>query len=183
MARTETRNAIKLILVPRSARRYDRNAYESRRPKRSGNRHKKIANQDKRFVFWDGEGPRDAGYALFGNSDGYEICAPFLSSRECLDLLLSHSADNPGTVHISYGFNYDASMILHDLPWRCLNALHTYNGTWWQDYEIEHIPGKWFKVGKDGVSVQVFDIHSFFQCSYVTALQEHGIGDPADIQA
>jgi len=74
-------------------------------------------------------------------------------------------------------------MILHDLPWRCLSALHAYNGTYWNDYEIEHIPGKWFTVRRQDVTVQVFDIHPFFQCSYVTALQEHKIGDPDDISA
>jgi DNA polymerase type B, organellar and viral len=183
MARTETRHPLKLVLVPRSSRRYDRGAYESRRPHRSGNRHKKVDNATRPFVFWDGEGPRDAGYALFGNSLGYEICNPFLSTASLLDLLLDCATDNPTAIHVAFGFNYDASMILHDLPWRCFSALKTYNGTWWRDYELEHIPGKWFKVRKDDVSVQVFDIFSFFQCSYVSALQEHGIGDPAEVRA
>lgn len=183
MAGIETRHPLKLIMVPRTVKRYNRAGYENRRKPRSGNRHKKIVNSERPFIFWDGEGPHDAGYALFGNSKGYEICNPFLSTASCLDLLLDCGADWPSAIHVAFGFNYDASMIVHDLPWRCLNALKTYNGTLWRDYEIEHIPGKWFTVRRNNVTVQVFDIHSFFQCSYVTALQEHGIGDPADIRA
>jgi hypothetical protein len=170
-------------MVPRTTRRRDRAGYERKRPPRSGNRHKRVVNAERPFIFWDGEGPRDAGYALFGNSLGYEICSPFLSTESCLRLLLDCGTDNPTGIHVAFGFNYDVSMILHDLPWRCLNALKVYNGTWWRDYELEHIPGKWFKVRKDGLTVQVFDIFSFFQCSYVTALQEHGIGNPDDICA
>src|SRR5229473_4738599 len=52
-------------------------------------------HEDRRFVGWDGEGPRDAGYALFGNSDGDELCIPFLETKECLGLVLDHKRDNP----------------------------------------------------------------------------------------
>src|SRR6266705_3619150 len=175
MAPVETRNPLRLVMVPRESIRRDRTGNERRRAARPGNRHKKVVNKDRPFIFWDGEGPRDAGYALLGNSLGYEICNPYLTTASCLDLFLDCAADNPTSIHVGYVFNYDVSMIVHDLPWRCLNALKVYNRTVWRDYELEHIPGKWFRVRRDEVTVQVFDIFSFFQCSYVTALQEHGI--------
>lgn len=134
-------------------------------------------------MFWDGEGPHDAGYALFGNSLGYEICHPFLSTTECLDLLLASKRDHPESIDIAFGFNYDASMILADLPWRCLKALHVYGATYWKDYEIEHIPHKWFKVRCDGTSTQVFDIRNFFAGSYVSALRSMGVAPPDDMAA
>jgi hypothetical protein len=136
----------------------------------------RIPNSERPFIFWDGEGPKDAGYALFGNSAGAEICHPFLSTTECLDLLLASGRANPNAVHIAFGFNYDASMILADLPWRNLKALHVYGATIWHGYEIEHIPHKWFKVKKDGIIIQVFDIRSFFAGSYVSALMSLDIG-------
>jgi DNA polymerase type B, organellar and viral len=189
MAEHETGNPLKLVRISQDAvTRYNqardrRQRYERLRSPRPGNRHRGFVPYAERpFRFWDGEGPHDAGYALFGNSRGAEICHPFLSTHECLDFLLAEAQIEPA-IHIGYGFNYDVSMILGDLPWRCLSALRTYNGTWWDDYEIEHIPGKWLRVKRDGMSVQVFDVHSFFQCSYVQALQEHGIGDPRDVQA
>jgi len=130
---------------------------------------------------WDGEGPQDAGYALFGSSAGDEICHPFLGTAECLDLLLQSETRNPDAIHIAFGFNYDASMILRELPWRCLNALKVYGSTWWHDYEIEHIPHKWFKVRKDGITAQIFDIRNFFPGSYLSALQSLGVGSPDDL--
>src|SRR6266702_3970176 len=70
------------------------------------------------FIMWDGEGPRYAGYALFGNSAGYEICHPFLKTEECLELIMECESENPDAIHFGYGFNYDVSMILKDLPRR-----------------------------------------------------------------
>jgi hypothetical protein len=131
---------------------------------------------------WDGEGPQDAGYALFGNSLGYEICHPFLDTEECLDLILRCAEENPDAIHIAFGFNYDASMILRQLPWRCLNALKVYGSTWWHDYDIEHIPHKWFKVSKDGITAQIFDIRNFFPGSYLGALLSLQVGSKDDLE-
>lgn len=145
-------------------------------------RKQRIPNSERPFIFWDGEGPHDAGYALFGNSMGDEICHPFLGTTECLDLLLRCSADHPSAIHIAFGFNYDASMILHQLSWRHLKALHTYGSTIWRDYEIEHIPNKWFKVRKNGITTKVFDMRNFFAGSYVSALRDSGF-DGSEIDA
>ncbi len=140
-------------------------------------------HEDRRFVGWDGEGPRDAGYALFGNSDGDEICHPFLSTRECLGLVLDHKRDNPNTIDVWYGENYDVSMILKDLPRRNLAALHVYGKTVWQDFRLEHIPGKWFKVRRGEITVTLFDIHSFFDSGYADALDSWKIGTPEEREA
>jgi hypothetical protein len=128
------------------------------------------------FIMWDGEGPQDAGYALFGNSEGYEICHPFLSTKECLELIIECEQENPDAIHIGYGFNYDVSMILKDLPWRQLTALHHFNRTIWRDWEIEHIPHKWFKVKHGEVTCTIYDIRSFFAGGYLDALQDFGVG-------
>src|ERR1700734_145827 len=92
-----------------------RREYEARQPLRS---HHKL--DDSPFIFWDGEGPRDAGYALFGNSEGDEICHPFLSTRECLELILQRGTESPGAIHVWFGGNYDVSMMLHNLSQRHL---------------------------------------------------------------
>lgn len=149
---------------------------DNRTGHRKGYYHPKIANEDRPFIAWDGEGPRDAGYALFGNSRGDAICRPFLGTEDCLALLLETEAANPTAIHVAYGFNYDASMILHDLPWKNLNALKHYNKTYWKGYDLEYVPHKWFKVSKDGVSAKVYDIVSFFGCSFVKACEAWDIG-------
>ena len=137
-------------------------------------------HEDRRFVGWDGEGPRDAGYALFGNSDGNEICHPYLSTRECLDLLLSHKQANPDTIDVWFGGDYDVSNIIKDLPRRCQAALHEYGKTVWGDYRLEHIPHKWFKVRRGEITVTLFDIHSFFDSGYADALEDWEIGTPLE---
>jgi hypothetical protein len=153
---------------------------ESRRSPRShhGN---KIPNRERDFIAWDGEGPKDAGYALFGNSKGDEICHPFLGTGECLALLMSASEKYPETIHIGYGFNYDVSMILKDLPWRAFAMLKEFNRTQWKGYRIEYVPRKWFTVSKDGLRIQIYDICSFFASAYVAALVAFGIGTDEEI--
>ncbi len=142
----------------------------------------KLRQQSKPFIAWDGEGPRDAGYALFGSSDGDEIRKPFLSTMECLDLILDCKLRNPDSIHVWYGSNYDVSMILHDMPWKQYSALKHWNRCVWHDYEIEHIPGKWFVVKRHGVIAKIFDVCSFFEGPYVQALEDMAIGTAQEIE-
>jgi hypothetical protein len=128
------------------------------------------------FVMWDGEGPCDAGYALFGNSSGYEICHPFLGTEECLNLIIECEQEIPDAIHIGFGFNYDVSMILADLSRRHKAALHANTRVVWKDWEIEHIPHKWFKVQHGKVIAKIFDIRSFFSGGYLDALEDFHIG-------
>jgi hypothetical protein len=135
-------------------------------------------HDDRRFVGWDGEGPRDAGYALFGNSDRDEICRPHIPTAECLDLLIDHKRRHPNTIDVWFGGDYDVSMILWQLPRRNMAALHEYGKTVWGEYRLEHIPHKWFKVRHGEISVTLFDIHSFFDSGYYDALVSWEIGTP-----
>lgn len=140
-------------------------------------------HEDRRFVGWDGEGPRDAGYALFGNSDGDELCSPFLTTKQCLDLLITHKQEHPDTIDVWFGGDYDVSMILWQLPRRNMAALHTYSKTVWEDYQIEHIPHKWFKVRHGEITTTLFDIHSFFDSGYADALDSWDIGTVVEREA
>lgn len=154
--------------------------FDSRRLDKDHGRGTGTHHQDSRFLAWDGEGPRDAGYALFGNSDGDYLRRPFLSTTDCLDLILAAKSEKPDTISIWFGGNYDVSMILKDLSWRHLSALHHYNSTVWREYELEHVPHKWFKVKRGNVSVTIYDIRSFFAGDYLSCLTEFGIGTPAE---
>src|SRR5215469_5581676 len=127
------------------------------------------------FVMWDGEGTRDAGYCLFGNSTGTEICHPYLTTDECLSFIIQTEIEFPRAIHIGFGFNYDVSMIIRNLPWRHLAQLHHWGKCVWKDYEIEHIPHKWFKIKRGQVSAKIYDIYSFFATNYVGALIDFGV--------
>jgi hypothetical protein len=142
-----------------------------------------VAKIDRPFIFWDGEGPQDTAYSLFGNSAGYSICYPSLSSSDCINLILECGRDNPDAIHISFGFNYDVSMILKDMPRRAHSALAFWGKCRWGDWDIQHIPHKWFKI-VDVVTksvVKIFDIRSFFDGTYVQALVDFEIGTAKEI--
>ncbi len=157
--------------------------YEERNPERkhggsSGTPRPPLAERE--FIIWDGEGPQDTGYSLLGNSQGAEISYPGLSTKHSLDFILGSERANPDAVHIGFGFNYDVSNILKDLSRRHLAALHEYGRTIWQEYEIEHIPHKWFKIKKGTTVVKIYDIRSFFDGGLVSVLEEWEIGPWAD---
>ncbi len=142
------------------------------------------------FIFWDGEECKDAGYCLFGcsvagkpPSDGMEFAesptylqGPYLRTTDMLDLLLSVGRDNPSAKHSGFNFDYDVNQILRELEWRDLITLKHKGKVTWRGYRIEHIPGKIFKVAKDGTSIRIDDCFSFFRCRYDKALVKWGIG-------
>jgi hypothetical protein len=152
--------------------------YESQHPNRSrgGSGTPRSKQETKPFLIWDGEGPQDAGYALFGNSEGMEIQHPFLGTEECLNLIMEAEKLYPDALHIGFGFNYDVSNILRELSWRHFAALRKFGRTIWRGWELEHIPHKWFKVKRGGIVAKIFDIRSFFTGGLVSVLTEWGIG-------
>lgn len=131
---------------------------------------------ERMFIIWDGEGPQDTSYSLFGNSEGMEICYPTLRTRDCLDLILETGRKYPGAIHCIFGGMYDFSNILREISWRHFAALKTFNRTVWKNFEIEVVPHKWMKVKQGNVSVKIFDVHSFFASSLVGALTKWKIG-------
>lgn len=159
--------------------RYEDNNPGRKHGTKSGTPRPKLIERE--FVVWDGEGPKDTGYSLLGNSEGEEICYPNLSTLDCLRLILDSERAHPDAIHVWFGGNYDASNILRDLSWRHFAALHEYGRTVWRDYEIEHIPHKWMKIKHGKTVVKIYDVRSFFSGGLVSVLTEWKIGPWADI--
>jgi hypothetical protein len=141
-----------------------------------GRNHHRAPMATREFVVWDGEGPQDTGYSLLGNSEGDELCYPTLKTEDCLRFVIECAQKHPDTIHVAYGFDYDVSNIIKDLPWRCIAALHKFNRTVWRGYQIEHVPHKWLRVRYGHVSIRIFDVHSFFAKPLIGALEEWSIG-------
>ena len=178
---SDTTDSPHLLMLPESlVRHVEREREQAAIRKRKfdaanpGKSHHKL--DDSPFIFWDGEGPQDAGYALFGNSEGDELCHPFLTTAECLDLILQSGTSQPGAIHVWYGGNYDVSMILKDLSWRHLKALKDHTKVVWRGWRIEYVPRKWFSVSNGKVRVKIYDVVSFFACPFLAALESFGIG-------
>lgn len=143
---------------------------------RGGSGTPRVAQCDKEFIAWDGEGPRDTGYSLLGNSTGLELCYPSLRTVDCLELFIEAEHDYPDAIHFGFGFNYDVSNILTDLSWRHLSALRKYGRTIWRNWELQHIPHKWFRIKYGNTTITIFDVRSFFTGSLVRSLEDWNIG-------
>lgn len=147
---------------------------------RASGKGKSVVKPERPFVIWDGEQPRDTGYSLFGNSEGFEICHPFLTTEECLELIIDTEAEIPDAIHIGFGFNFDVSWILKDIGWTRLNRLKKTGRTFWRGYRIQHVPRKWFVVSYGGITAKIFEVFSFFNKRLPDTLAEWQIGPWAD---
>lgn len=128
------------------------------------------------FRGWDGEGGDETDgshtYFLFASSDGHSIADRMgLSTVRLFELLLHSSEDD--CINVIYGGNYDANMMLRDLPREYLEELYETDITEWQGYRIEWRPGKYFRISDDDRRITVFDILPFFQRSFVAACDEY----------
>lgn len=161
--------------------------YEKKHPRRkhgkTGSSHSDY--MERPFIAWDGEGPKDTGYSLFGWRDGKgnsgDVCYPGpLRTRDCLDLLVDVERRFPDAIHILFGGNYDVSNILWELPRRKFLQLAMGRSAHWEGYILRHVPGKWFDVKHGKVTVRVYDIRSFFEGGLVQVLEEWEIGPFAE---
>jgi hypothetical protein len=172
--------------VPRSRLR------KSPKPKGSG----AVRGLAKEFIAWDGEGwtnhvcgtpdscRNSSGackhhYYLFGASSGHFISGVSLGTTDCFDLMLEAESTNPDAIHVSFSFKYDLDMIFRDIPIPAVRVLIKQNRMRWNGYYIEVLPGKWLQVTKDGVTCRIYDLFSFFACSFVKALEMWNVGTKA----
>jgi hypothetical protein len=153
-----------------------RKKYDANRSARDSHVTRKLERQNRPFIVWDGEQPRDTGYSLLGNSEGMEICHPNLSTDECLQLIIDTEILYPQAIHTIFGGDFDVSWWLKDLTWRQLGRLKHYNNTQWNGFEITHVPHKWFSVKYGKYIAKVHDTWSFFGSGLLPALVDWEIG-------
>ena len=118
-----------------------------------------------------------------------------LRTAECLDFLLAL----PEPRIFAYGFGYDLSKMLVDIPnaplymlfrpeLRMRESTNRKGETLrnnpmpihWNGYKLNWMASR-FSVSKDGRRRVVWDILKFFQCSFLRALRDWKIGKPADL--
>lgn len=145
------------------------------------------------FVAWDGEGydteevvaydktgkpVHRHNYMLFGCSLRHEVSSERLTARECLDLLLDVERENPDAIHVVFSGNYDVVKILEDWPVDELRKLYQGEIVSFDGYSVEYHPGKTFRVSREGTSVTLFDVFSYFGTSFVKACLQYLGDDP-----
>lgn len=155
--------------------------------------------EDREFIAWDGEGwtehvckddPKNCTnrsgqckhhYCLFGCSSGEYESADSLTTAQCLDVMLRAKRKNPDAIHVAFSFKYDIDMILGDIPVAGMRYLMKRNRMKWKGYFLEVLPGKWFQVSRDGTSIRIYDLFSFFACSFVRALRQWNVGSADEL--
>lgn len=141
------------------------------------------------FVAWDGEGYTDDDgehhYMLFGNSTGHKVMGDSLTWKECFPLLL----ENREGINVIFGGDYDIIMMIKSMPWKIRERLLDGQWTRYGGYRMRWFRRKFFRLsevtpidGKYRRSTTLYDVHSFFQCSFVNACKEY-LGDDETLQA
>lgn len=174
---------------------------------RKAERESHSKNRTAPFIGWDGEGMDLEGihrYTLLANSLGHYVSnKDGLTTYQCLDFMTTPEtlAATGDALNVMFSGSYDANMILGDLSWQQVSMLCKHGEIRWQNFRIKYRPGRYFKVYRLGepyyreptklrkggwnVTSQcvLFDVWGFFQHSFVAALKEWGVGDPALIDA
>lgn len=147
------------------------------------------------FLAWDGEGWTDVDgehrYMLLQAGTGQNISAPQLTTAEMLAFVIRVAAENPKTIHVIFGGGYDATHWLRDVPLEKRLELketgkvsfftHGKDGRTTNRYKIEYIPHKWTQitawdwVTRKTVTVKIYDVMTFFQSSFMNALDSRDI--------
>lgn len=162
------------------------------------------------FISWDGEGWTDEHgyhrYMLLANSRGDWIASPELSTLECLGLILKTAtaakADaklnkTKTPIHVIYGGGYDATMILKDMPIDLRKELAAEGEVRWSikasetgranSFTFKYIPHKWLEIWgfdwhhRKNAYIKIFDVMTFFQSSFISALESRKLPVPAVI--
>lgn len=146
-----------------------------------------------RFIAVDGEArklltgttgsPVDDDYVLLCRSTGEHVWddrPQGLKTITCLEFLLAA----PKAQLVCFGLNYDVNQWLRDLPKPALRELWERHVTYWKDYRIEWVPGRWFTVkALDGRFARVNEVFGFYQSSFVKALRDWDFEPPSEMEA
>ena len=137
----------------------------------------------KPFVGWDSEGyTADDGshrLMLFGCSSGENIISDDIGPFECFDLLLKVAATRPA-IHVIFAGGYDVIMMLRKFPEKTVKRIMQGSPTWVNNYRIEYRKSKFLRIGhKQKGSVTLYDVFTFFACSFVRACREY-LGENED---
>ena len=183
-----------------NSREYQREYQRAYRASGRDTTSRKNVSASRPFVGCDGEGTTlDSGYhAYFMLRMGealLNVREPNvrLTTLECLDFI---SRQDPKVIHIGYFFDYDNTKIIEDLPWVKLDRLMNRRKRTgmsgelfpvdYAGFQIEYLPRKSFKVRRvisqteDNTVwspwVEISDVGSFFQMSFLRAIEVWDIG-------
>lgn len=141
------------------------------------------------FIAWDGEGWEEDGvhnYKFLANSLGDIITASngcSLSSLEVFELFMDVRNRVPDAFNVVFGGNYDFNCIVrgNGLPFSRACELYATGNTYISGYSVKLMPSRLLQVGETSMLKDdweerrfiLYDVFSFFQKSFVDALDEY----------
>jgi hypothetical protein len=145
------------------------------------------------FIGWDGEGITDENghhhYVLFANSQHVHVRPTIgedgeprqdITTKQALGTLIESGRLNPKALHVIYFGSYDFNMLLRDCSRAALDRLRHGLAAYYDRYNLKVRFGKslWVQDRYTKVSVTLWDVGSFFQQSFVKALQTWQVDTP-----
>jgi hypothetical protein len=131
------------------------------------------------FLAIDGEAIDDS-YVLLAASNGeHVIDLDGLTTRACLDFLLSLA--KPQRKIVCFGLNYDVNQWISGIGKPTLRELWATGNCIWRNYKISWLPRRWFTIRSGGRSVRITEVWGFFQSSFVAALENWEIAAQSEI--
>lgn len=153
------------------------------------------------FVAWDGEGVTSPDgnhlYIMLVVSDGGETfnlsCSKGIPTARALEFIIAHDKyfrnKHGKIINVIYGGGYDTNMILKDLSHEHMSSVLDQKYAWVESsgnaYRVGWRPGKQLEIkryhssegaGNVSQNVTIYDVVSFFQCTFVKACDGY-LGD------
>lgn len=132
---------------------------------------------------WDGEGVTGVDgvhrYTLLAGKsfDGDTVTIDStvgLGTAHIFECILDYACGHEGEINIIYGGGYDFNMWMRDIPRQIVDRIYHRGTALWCGYRVSWKPGKSFRISRVtdtgkrfGRSVEIFDVVSFFQRSFV----------------
>lgn len=134
--------------------------------------------RNRKFLAIDGEGIGKSPhfYVLLGASDGEssaDISSESLSTYECLEFLIKMECKYPDHIKVGFSINYDIAMITKDFTDKQLARMMKGDTVLHCGFRVRCLKGKWLDIFKGGVSTRIFDVFSFFGCSFIKASEDY----------
>lgn len=137
-----------------------------------------VPETEREILLFDGEAQGN-DYNLLTCSNGNYLYNPqgSLGTEECFKFLCMQG--EPSTLHFGFAFGYDINMMLVDLDKTQLARLARFKRVRWQNWFIDHIPGKRFGIRNiaTGDYCTIWDLFPFVQCSFVKWIKEWELAD------
>lgn len=146
-----------------------------------------IPLDERPFIAWDGES--GSGHEMVQDYHLFACVTPTgprhlkarngLQTRQLLQFIVDIEEEFPDAIHVGFGFGYDVNQIIGSLNKYQLETLHKTgvlyfdNRHWrleWRKHKSLTITRQYSKTHR--TSVVIYDVFSFFVCSFVKALEK-----------